>query len=303
MQDKRLGLSDLLYTDLLNKVSTVINCAASVKHYGSYSFSYEANVKSTEHLISFCKLNHARFLHISTLSISGNGFNNDLTIQEKAFSESCLFIGQPLENVYARSKFEAEKAVLDAMVDGLQANIMRMGNLCNRYSDGLFQHNHESNANLKRLKAFLLMGLIPDYLMKLSYEFTPIDEAANAVMTIARHFSTDQTVFHINSTKVVYLDKLVDYFNILGFDMKVVDGKTFTEALRQTARQTGAEHIFETFINDMDEHDRLNYDSNIRIENDFTVQYLKQLGFEWKDIDLEYLRRYVEYFRKIGYLK
>jgi len=63
------------------------------------------------------------------------------------------------------------------------------------------------------------------------------------------------------------------------------------------------EHIFETFINDMDEDDKLNYDSNIRIENDFTVQYLKQLGFEWSDIDIDYLRKYVEYFKKIGYLK
>ena len=122
-------------------------------------------------------------------------------------------------------------------------------------------------------------------------------------MTIARHFSTEQTVFHINSIKVVYLDKLVEHFNAVGYDMKVVDGKTFTEALRQTAKQAGMEHIFETFINDMDENDKLQYDSNIRIENDFTVPYLKQLGFEWKNIDLVYLRRYVEYFRKIGYMK
>lgn len=63
------------------------------------------------------------------------------------------------------------------------------------------------------------------------------------------------------------------------------------------------EHIFETFINDMDENDQLNYDSNIRIENDFTVQYLKQLGFEWLDIDISYLHKYIEHFRKIGYLK
>ena len=62
--------------------------------------------------------------------------------------------------------------------------------------------------------------------------------------------------------------------------MKVIDGKSFTEALRQTAKQAGMEHIFETFINDMDENDRLNYDSKIRIENDFPVQYLKMLGFE-----------------------
>jgi len=60
---------------------------------------------------------------------------------------------------------------------------------------------------------------------------------------------------------------------------------------------------FETFINDMDENDQLNYDSNIRIENDFTVEYLKSLGFEWSEIDFEYMRKYVEYFKNIGYME
>ena len=162
--------------------------------------------------------------------------------------------------------------------------------------------NHESNAFLQRVSSVLQLGVFPDYLMKLYAEFTPIDEAASAVMTIARHFSTEQTVFHINSIKVVYMDKLLEYFNSLGFGLRIVSGAEFTEALRLTAKQTGMEHIFETFINDMDENDQLNYDSNIRIENDFTVQYLKSLGFEWADIDYEYICKYIAYFRKIGFL-
>lgn len=309
LQKDKFGLSDEKYTDLLGKVDTVINCAASVKHYGSYKYFYEANVETTKRLIAFCKDANAKLIHTSTLSVSGNtfgdAFDGYISETEKHFYESSLYIEQPLENVYGRSKFEAEKAVLDAMCDGLQANIMRMGNLTNRISDGQFQKNHESNAFLQRVKGVLELGLFPDYLIKdTNYsEFTPIDEAANAVMTIARHFSTEQTVFHINSIKVVYFDKLVEIINQLGYDLKLVNGTVFTEALRQTAKQTGMEHIFETFINDMDENDQLNYDSNIRIENDFTVEYLKKLGFEWSDIGIDYLRKYVEYFKKIGYLK
>ena len=53
----------------------------------------------------------------------------------------------------------------------------------------------------------------------------------------------------------------------------------------------------------MDENDQLSYDSNIRIENDFTVQYLKSLGFEWADIGMDYLRKYLAHFKKIGYLE
>ena len=44
------------------------------------------------------------------------------------------------------------------------------------------------------------------------------------------------------------------------------------------------------------------YDSNIRIDNDFTVQYLKSLGFEWTGIGMDYLKKYMDYFKRIGYI-
>ena len=306
LQKEKFGLDDYEYHNLVSNVNMVINSAASVKHYGSYQYFHEANVVTTKRLIEFCKDASTKLIQISTLSVSGNSFADHfdgwLTETEKHFYESSLYIGQPLDNVYARSKFEAEKVVLDAMTEGLQANIMRMGNLTSRYSDGLFQKNHESNAFLQRIKSVLELGVAPDYLLDLYTEFTPIDEAANAVMTIARHFNAEQTVFHINSTKVVYMDKLHDLFNQLGFNLEIVSGAEFTERLRQTIKQSGMEHIFETFINDMDENDKLNYDSNIHIENDFTVEYLRKLGFEWSDIGLEYMRKYLDYFKQIGYL-
>ena len=309
LQKERLSLSSEEYENLAKNVDTVINCAASVKHYGSYKYFYEVNVESVKRLIDFCKDAAAKLIHTSTLSVSGNSFGDEfdgyISEEEKHFYESSLYIGQPLDNVYARSKFEAEKAVLDAIADGLEANIMRMGNLTNRFSDGKFQKNYESNAFLQRVKGIIELGKAPDYLIKegLYSEFTPIDEAAKAVMTVTRHFNAEQTVFHINSTKVVYMNKLLEHLSRLGYEIEIVSGKEFTELLRATAKASGTQHIFETFINDMDENDRMNDESNIHIENSFTVDYLKQLGFEWNDIGFEYLKKYVEYFRKIGVLR
>ena len=309
LQKERFALPAEEYENLAKNVDTVINCAASVKHYGSYKYFYEVNVESVKRLIDFCKDANAKLIHTSTLSVSGNSFGDEfdgyISEKEKHFYESSLYIGQPLDNVYARSKFEAEKAVLDAIADGLKANIMRMGNLTNRFSDGKFQKNYESNAFLQRVKGIIELGKVPDYLIKegLYSEFTPIDEAAKAVMTITRHFNAEQTVFHINSTKVVYMNKLLEHLSRLGYEIEIVSGTEFTELLRATAKASGTQHIFETFINDMDENDQLNYESNIHIENAFTVGYLKQLGFEWNDIGFEYLKKYVDYFKRIGVLR
>ena len=307
LEKENFGLSVKERDDLATHIDTTVNAAGSVKHYGSYKYFYATNVEMVKRLIAFCTEINAKLIHISTMSVSGNSmgdqFDGYVSETEKHFYESSLYIGQSLENVYVRSKFEAERHVLEAMGRGLRGNIMRMGNLTNRASDGKFQRNHETNAFLKRVKAFLTMKVMPDYLQDMYVEFTPVDAAASAVMTIVRHFSTEQTVFHINSTKVIYMERLLPCLEALGYPIKIVTGGEFTLILKDTIKQDKTAFLFETFINDMNSDDKLVYDSNIRIENRFTEEYLKRLGFEWPEIGMEYLRKYVDWFRGIGYFQ
>ena len=223
-------------------------------------------------------------------------------MEEREFTEHDLYIGQPLDNVYVRSKFEAEKAVLEAMTDGLQANIMRMGNLTNRRSDGKFQRNYKSNAFLNRIKAIVELGCIPDYLLDMYSEFTPIDDAANVVMTITRHFRDDRNVFHVENTNVLAFRKMLAHLYSLGIPMEVVSGDEFSEKLKATETDSKTKHIFETFINDLGADNKLQYDSPIKIDTSFTGEYLHRLGFDWCETDLEYLQKYFAYFRSIGYI-
>ena len=299
LQRDKLDLSDTEYSALTDKVDTVINCAASVKHYGTYPYFYEVNVDTVKRLVSFCKNAKTKLIHISTLSVSGNGFDTE-SCDEKTFSEVDFYIGQPLDNVYARSKFEAEKVVLEAMVEGLQANIMRMGNLTNRNSDGMFQKNYESNAFLKRIKALKELGIYPCSISNFNVEFTPVDEATRAVMSIVRNFDIEKTVFHINNPKTIRLSKMFAILKSFGLEVNGIDDLTFSDTLKGLSMQKEKAHIYEAFINDFNEASQIIYNSNILIENDFTVEYLKCLGFEWSDIDIEYLRKYVEYFERIG---
>ena len=296
------GLSDEMPED----VQTVIHTAASVKHYGSYSYFHRVNAQGTAHVVEYAKKTGAKLIHISTLSVSGNSMADDFSVyrsdEEKFFYETSLYIGQPLDNVYIHSKFEAERKVYDAMLDGLDAKVIRVGNLTNRVSDYKFQPNYTSNAFLTRVKAILEFGLFPDYLMSLYAEFSPIDKTAEGIVKIAQ-YADKQCVFHLNSDKVIYFDRFLEVVNKLGIPMKVVSGEEFNRALQETIKQSNTEYIFEAFQNDMDEQGRLVYDSNIRIENDFTLWFLKKVGFEWNETDIEYISGYIDYFRKIGYLE
>lgn len=289
---------------LPEKVDYVVHAAASVKHYGSWQYFKSANVDATRNIISYAKRVHAKLLHVSTISVSGNSmadqFDGYISEEEKHFSESSLYIGQPLDNVYVRSKFEAEALVLDAIREGLQANIVRMGNLTNRKYDLKFQPNYTENAFLKRVKAVLELGCVPDYLMSIYAEFSPVDAAAEAITRIAEHMNDRYTFFHINSDKELFLNKMLGYLEQADRPLRVVSGEEFAKLIRDTINSQQS-YIFEALLNDLDQNDQIQYDSNIRIENSFTVQYLQRLGFEWPEIDCAYIEGYLQYFTRLGY--
>ena len=295
-----------LYESLPTDVNTVIHTAATVKHYGVYRYFHEINVKGTQNMISYAERIRAKLIHISTISVSGNSLADVFTVyhseDEKYFDEREIYIGQPIENVYIRSKFESEVSVLSAILNGLDAKIIRVGNLTNRTSDFLFQSNYTQNSFLTRIKAALEFGKIPEYLLPLYVEFSPVDETATGIIKIAQ-YADEQNIFHLNNNKPIYFDELLKVLEKLGINMDVVSGEIFNETIQEYAKNSATEYIYKAFQNDMDKDGRLVYDSNIRIVNDFTVQFLKQIGFEWTQIDFEYIKGYVEYFRNLGYLE
>ena len=77
------------------------------------------------------------------------------------FGENDLYIGQSITNEYIRTKFLAERVVLEAVADGLDGKIMRVGNLMSRDSDGEFQINFITNGFLRSLRGYKAVGKFP----------------------------------------------------------------------------------------------------------------------------------------------
>ena len=277
-------------------VNTIFHCAALVKHYGSYQASHDINVQGTLNVIALAKEKRARLLHISTTSVSGNSFDNDPDFPETVFSETSLFIGQPLENVYVRSKFEAEVAVLKARLDGLEAAVIRVGNLANRYADLKFQCNHTENATLTRLKAFIDLRAYPEQLSDFPLEFSPVDDSARAIITLARHYNTAYSVFHAYHNSPIQFSDIASAAKTIGLELHPVPYDQFTDLL-----QRAEAHIREAFIHDASEDGRLHLDSKIQVANSFTSWHLSRIGFHWPLIGSDYLKAYLQYFITIGY--
>jgi len=277
-------------------VNTIVHCAANVRHYGVYQDSYDINVEGTNNVLAFAKAKDARLLHISTVSVSGNGFQQMPGFVPTVFDETKLYIGQSLENVYIRSKFEAEIAVLQARLTGLDAAVIRVGNLVNRQSDLKFQENHGENATLTRLKAFMDLGLYPWEMEQFPLEFSPVDDTAAAVVALAQYGNNREAVYHVYHGKPFRFKSFVKAANRAGFKLRPVSLEMFVEAVR------GAEaHIKEAFIHDISPEGKLLLDASITPNNKHTTRQLKTMGFKWRKINRKYLEKYIQYFTIINY--
>jgi len=283
------------------KIDTIIHCAANVKHYGAFRHSYDANVAGTNNIIELAKEKDAVLLHISTASVSGNSFEQPPDFPKTIFNETSLYIGQPLENVYIRSKFEAEVAVLEARANGLDAKVIRVGNLANRSSDLVFQKNYQENATLTRIKALADLRMYPRQLALLPIELSPVDDTAKAIIMLAQHHDNVRIIHHLYNDKSIRFGSIVKALKSSGIKMKAVSMKRFLKELTKTVNNPEKSHIYETFINDIDEKGALQFNSSIILDNSHSIQYLNEIGFNWSKIDTTYLRKYVEYFHKIGY--
>lgn len=299
-------LSNKNFNNLIEDVNIVINSAALVKHYGDEEKFIEINVNSTKNIIDFCKENKKRLIQISSLSVSGNSSldgNSEDRKQEKemTYTEMDLYKGQQLNNVYIKSKFIAERLILENISNGLDAQILRLGNITSRYRDGVFQINPEENAFANKIKSFIKLGIIPEYLLTSYMEFTPVDICADVIIKIIQNYMQEISVLHIYDNEHVYLDKFVEYLKLNNINMEIVNQNDFREKVEEILKQENKNNLLEGIINDFDKDKKVLYTSNIDIVSEFTRAYLYRIGFIWPKIENEYMSKYFEYLKKVNF--
>ena len=307
---ENLGLSEKDYSELKNNVDIVINSGALVKHFGIKKKFEEINVKGTQSVIDFCLNTKKRLLHVSTISVSGNGEKEETVIEtpenindKKIFKESDIYVGQNIKGVYSTTKFRAELLVLEAISSkGLDAQILRLGNITNRYSDGVFQMNADENAFAKRIKSFIEIGAFPKYMLKHSIELTPVDLAAEAIVKVA-NYTSHCNVLHIYDNNLLPIKLFIETLSELGINLLPVPEKMMTDIITGILADNNRKDILSGIIYDLNENKQLVYTSRIRLNSNFTEGFLERIRFNWKSIDKDYIIRYINYLRKIKFIK
>lgn len=272
------GLKDISF-------DTLVNCAACVKHFAAGDLLENINVRGVENLIELCKATGKRLIQISTVSVAGEGMDGK-PAETKKMKESELYFGQRITNEYIRTKFLAERAVLAAAAEGLDAKIIRVGNLMSRDSDGEFQINFITNGFLRTLRGYAAVGKFPIGGMGESAEFSPIDSTAEAVLRIA---GTDKnfTVFHVTNCHRIFMRDVIYAMKNYGFAIEIVPDSEFVQAVGDYAAGHENSDAVSGLIAYTSRDDSRIY--TIEYDNSFTTEVLDRLEYKWPITDDKYL--------------
>lgn len=159
----------------------------------------------------------------------------------------------------------------------------------------------EENAFAKRIKSFIEIGALPKYMLQHSIELTPVDLAADAIIKIL-NYTSDCNVFHIYNTKLLPVSLLVNTLSELNIDLLPVSDVMMKDILTGILSDNSRKNILSGIIYDLDDSKRLVYTSNIRLNANFTEAFLNKISFDWKEIDKNYIIKYINYFRKINFI-
>ncbi len=281
---------------------TVINCAASVKHFAKGNEVERTNVGSVKNITVWCEKNEARLVHISTGSVTGSRENNVPPVGYR-FDEHRLFAGQELEsNQYIHSKFMAERHIYEEVLKhGLKAKVMRVGNLAPRAQDGEFQVNYTANSYMNSLQAYQALGFIPyDALVKQT-EFSPIDALAKAILALATT-PEDCVCFMPMNTHRPLMGDIIRELSAIGNPIQGVENEMFAQALSEALSSEAKSQSVSTLIA-YKNNDNLQTIGLDGCNSDYTNRVLERLGFSWPETGSAYIRQFIERLAGKGFFK
>lgn len=271
-------------------IDTIINCAANVSHFSAGSAITDVNLGGARNLIELALNRGARLVQISTASVAGFSINGE-PAQDTRLTERDLYIGQNLDNQYVRSKFLAEKAILEAAINGLDAKIMRVGNLMARNRDGEFQINLRSNSFIGRLRAWHTVGGFPYSSFLHRVELAPVDSTAKAVLLLAAAPDPCR-IFHPFNNHNLFMGDIVEAMREEGIEIPLMEDDDFLDVLNNARNDpTKAERLVSllAYGNMADGQAAV----PLAAESTYTAQVLLRYGWSWPETGNAYLRNFI----------
>ncbi len=216
-----------------------------------------------------------KFIYISTISV-GSMFPETHT--DNHFSECDLYKGQSIDSPYTLSKFYGEVAVLECIRLGLDAKIIRVGNLTPS-TQGIINMKHVTTNRFSIImKDLLALDEIGETIAQMNVECSNVDTVAEAIVNIAM-LNSDRNMFHVYNPYMLSIQTLLNQCRTSGNPISVIDDQAFQELLNK-------QNMFEIVgLNSTRKAQRQAQLTSVQTED-----ILHKIGVEWKPLNQSWIQ-------------
>ncbi len=299
LRSDQLGIDDQQYQSMCDTVECVVHPAARVKHFGDYEEFYKDNVEAAVRLLEFAFTGNKKDFHFISTIDTGSG---DIPGREYlVFTEYCHDMGQQSQNVYIKSKFEAEKQVLAYREKGLNTFIHRAANMTFHSDTGQFQENIDDNLFYSMLKVFIKVGFWSEKMSQMEFDLSFINQTAHAMVKLVTTKFLKNETYHLCSPHTLNWEDMALLLKKVGIEVPRVNPEKAGDYLAKFTGNPEYEKMIE----------RLKLYSWAWEEKpatltvpkvDRTVMLLKKLGFQWPKVTRQHIRKMIDYCRKVGFI-
>lgn len=205
---------------------TIIHAGARTDHFGEERKFYQINTESTAQLADIALQRQARFVYVSTVSVGGV-FESSVT--DHTFSEHDLYKSQYLDSPYTRSKFYGELEVLQRVTQGLDAQIIRVGNLVSSAKGMLDMKSLKTNRFSIVMNDLLKLGVIGRSFAHIPVEFSFVNVVARHIHGLVQLKAHPQAIYHIYHPDVLDMQTVLEHSTGRAFN--IVEDNEFEDLL------------------------------------------------------------------------
>ncbi|MCP5054395.1 MAG: amino acid adenylation domain-containing protein, partial [bacterium] len=297
LSEHQLGMEESRYKELVELVDSVVHSAANVKHVGAYEDLYKDNVMATEGLLKLAAVRKkADFHYVSTISV---GEGNIPGREYILYTEYCNDIGMEIDQIYLKSKFEAELKVLEYREKGVNGSIYRVGNLIFHSETGKFQENIGNDYFYSIIKAAIKLEMLSDRMKeKMVFDMSFINYTARSLVLLATCEGLQNQTYHLINPNPLPMTEMANYLRELGY--KLNDVKDESEYFKKFEGDSEQENLIEL----MNHHSWVfdEKEGTVPIYKlDRTVMLLEKLGLEWPKTTKELVEKMIAYCKEVNF--
>ena len=149
------------------------------------------------------------------------------------------------------------------------------------------------------MKSYLLIGKFPYELMDQTVEMTSVDSTAKTILLLAQT-PKECCIFHPYNHHSVTMGDIISQMNRMGMTIEVSETAEFEKAVAQAQAEPEKAKVLSSMV----AYQNMGHGKKVSViakKNAYTSQLLYRLGYQWSMTSKDYMERFFDALRGLGF--